>query len=61
MRKLLVVGILNLFILSAFAQMPGGMRAGGGGAQSMNIGHFFGKLFIFHLIKKTETGACCKR
>lgn len=44
MRKLLVVGILNLFILSAFAQMPGGMRAGGGGAQSMNIGHFFGKL-----------------
>lgn len=44
MRKLLVVGILNLFIVSAFAQMPGGMRAGGGGAQSMNIGHFFGKL-----------------
>ncbi len=44
MRKLLVVGILNLFLVSAFAQMPGGMRAGGGGAQSMNIGHFFGKL-----------------
>lgn len=44
MRKLLVVGILNLFIVSAFAQMPGGMRAGGAGAQSMNIGHFFGKL-----------------
>lgn len=44
MRKLLVVGILNLFLVSAFAQMPGGMRAGGGGAQSMNMGHFFGKL-----------------
>eukprot|EP01136_Pigoraptor_vietnamica_P014611 Opistho-1_new@56967 len=44
MRKLLVVGILNLFVVSAFAQMPGGMRAGGAGAQSMNIGHFFGKL-----------------
>lgn len=44
MRKFLVVGILNLFFVSAFAQMPGGMRAGGGGAQSMNIGHFFGKL-----------------
>ncbi len=45
MRKILTLITLNLVILSAFAQMPAGGRPGGGGnAQNMNIGHFYGKL-----------------
>lgn len=43
MRKLFTIAIFNLFVITAFAQMPGGMR-GGGNSQSMNIGHFYGKL-----------------
>ncbi|MES2332281.1 MAG: TonB-dependent receptor [Bacteroidota bacterium] len=45
MRKILTLITLNLVFLSAFAQMPGGGRPGaaGGNAQSMNIGHFYGK------------------
>ena len=47
MRKILTVIVLNLLCLGAFSQMPaGGFRGGAGGAnaQSMNIGHFYGKL-----------------
>ncbi len=47
MRKILTVVVLNLMCLTAFSQMPtGGFRGGAGGAnaQSMNIGHFYGKL-----------------
>ena len=47
MRKILTVVVLNLMCLTAFSQMPtGGTRGGAGGAnaQSMNIGHFYGKL-----------------
>lgn len=43
MRKLFTIAIFNLLVITAFAQMPGGMR-GGGNSQSMNIGHFYGKL-----------------
>lgn len=43
MRKLFTIAIFNLFVITAFAQIPGGMR-GGGNSQSMNIGHFYGKL-----------------
>jgi outer membrane receptor protein involved in Fe transport len=45
MRKFLALVTVTLLTLSAFSQMPGGMRPGGGaGAQGMNIGHFYGKL-----------------
>jgi outer membrane receptor protein involved in Fe transport len=46
MRKFLALVTVTLLTLSAFSQMPGGMRPGGGGAgaQNMNIGHFYGKL-----------------
>lgn len=43
MRKLFTIAIFNLLVITAFAQMPGAMR-GGGNSQSMNIGHFYGKL-----------------
>lgn len=43
MRKFLTLITLNLVFLSAFAQMPGGGRPGGGNAQAMNMGHFYGK------------------
>lgn len=46
MRKTLVLSSLFFWILPAPAQMmPGGMRGpAGGNGQSMNIGHFYGKL-----------------
>lgn len=44
MRKLLTIALLNFFFITAFAQMPGAMRAGGGNSQNLNIGHFYGKL-----------------
>lgn len=43
MRKLFTIAIFKLLVITAFAQMPGAMR-GGGNSQSMNIGHFYGKL-----------------
>jgi hypothetical protein len=43
MRRILTLITLNLVFLSAFAQMPGGGRPGGGKPQAMNIGHFYGK------------------
>ncbi|MEO8172817.1 MAG: TonB-dependent receptor [Sediminibacterium sp.] len=43
MRRLLTLITLNLVFLSAFAQMPGGGRPGGG-LQGMDIGHFYGKI-----------------
>ena len=45
MRKILTLSLLNLIFLAAFAQYPGAGRPGGaGGAQNMNVGHFYGKL-----------------
>ena len=46
MKKLLVLFVLNLLFLGAYAQFPGGARPGGfaAGGQNMNIGHFYGKL-----------------
>lgn len=46
MRKVFTIVSFCLLSLSAISQMPGGFRPGGGaaGAQSMNIGHFYGKL-----------------
>lgn len=47
MRKILALFVLNLLFISAFSQMPGGMRPGGAGSgapQNMNIGHFYGKM-----------------
>jgi outer membrane receptor protein involved in Fe transport len=43
MRKFFTLITLNLVFLTAFSQMPGG-RPGGGSAQNMNIGHFYGKV-----------------
>ena len=46
MRKLLIVTLLICFSASLYAQMPTGMMGGGRGAggQSMNVGHFYGKI-----------------
>jgi outer membrane receptor protein involved in Fe transport len=45
MRKFLFVAFLNVLVLSALAQYPGaGGRPGGANAQSMNVGHFYGKM-----------------
>jgi len=46
MRKIFTLSVVSLICFGAFAQMPGGGRQGGGAAntQSMNIGHFYGKL-----------------
>lgn len=45
MRKILAFLVLNMVMLSAFAQMPAGARpGGGGGSQNFNVGHFYGKL-----------------
>src|SRR4051812_47106194 len=43
MKKSLLTIISIYFFGSLFAQMPG-MRPGAAGAQSMNIGHFYGKI-----------------
>ncbi len=45
MRKLFTLSLLlNFFFIAAFSQFPAGGRQGGGNAQNMNIGHFYGKL-----------------
>ena len=45
MRKFLFVAFLNALVLSSLAQYPGaGGRPGGANAQSMNVGHFYGKM-----------------
>ena len=46
MRKITTLFVLILACQAAFSQMPGGRPGGapGGNAQSMNIGHFYGKL-----------------
>lgn len=47
MRNFTTLFVLILACQTAFSQMPGGARPGGapgGNAQSMNIGHFYGKL-----------------
>ena len=47
MRKLFTIFVLTLVCLSAFSQMPGGFGGGrpaGAGSQSMNVGHFYGKI-----------------
>ena len=47
MRKLLSATLLFCFSVSLNAQMPTGMMGGGGrgaGGQSMNVGHFYGKI-----------------
>src|ERR1043165_4429261 len=43
MKKSLFTIISACLFTSLFAQMPG-MRPGAAGAQSMNIGHFYGKV-----------------
>lgn len=42
MRKLFTLSVFSLICFGAFAQFPGGGRAGV--SQNMNIGHFYGKL-----------------
>jgi outer membrane receptor protein involved in Fe transport len=44
MRRLLSFLLLSLATSTGFAQMPGGGRPGGGNAQNMNMGHFYGKI-----------------
>lgn len=45
MRKSVLFCSLFVLVLSASAQMPGGMRGGmGANSQNMNVGHFYGKL-----------------
>ncbi len=55
MKKIVTFLFLSCFGLTLFAQYPGGGQRGGqgrGGAQSMNIGHFYGKI----VDKKTSKG-----
>jgi outer membrane receptor protein involved in Fe transport len=46
MRKLFILFVLSTAFSSVFAQFPmgGGGRPGGGNAQNMNMGHFYGKI-----------------
>ncbi|MDE3253714.1 MAG: TonB-dependent receptor, partial [Bacteroidota bacterium] len=43
MRKFITLFVLNAICLSGFAQFPAGGRPGGG-AQNLNMGHFYGKI-----------------
>ncbi|MEK7198478.1 MAG: TonB-dependent receptor, partial [Bacteroidota bacterium] len=44
MKQFFTFIFLNFLCLTAFAQMPAGVRMGGGNAQNMNIGRFYGKI-----------------
>jgi len=45
MKRTIVLILCATLCISGFSQMPGGGRApGGGGAQNMNMGHFYGKI-----------------
>lgn len=54
MKQFLSVTAACFLIMNAFAQMPGGGQGRGGrmGGQSMNVGHFYGKI----VDKKTSKG-----
>jgi len=55
MKKFFTLLLLSCFGITLFAQFPGGGQRGGqgrGGGQSMNVGHFYGKI----VDKKTSKG-----